>query len=83
MIKYLKKTYPNNPFRPNSGVFENKEYTLGIAISEKQLSLINKSRFPYKGYKDCSREEYQKIIEHNAADYRERLRMPLVYNHGA
>ena len=65
MATYLKKTYPNNPFRPNTGVFEDRSYTTAIAVSEKHLSSINNSSFPYKGYEKCSREEYQKIVEDN------------------
>ena len=66
MTKYLKKTYPNNPFRPNTGVFEDRPYTTAIAVSEKHLSSINNSSFPYKGYENCSEEEYQKIVKDNA-----------------
>jgi len=73
---YLKKTYPNNPYRPNTGVFKDRSYTTAVAVGGKLNpsnaeygidELLKATKLTEKyGYEDCSREEYQKIVKDNA-----------------
>ena len=64
MTIYLKKTYPNNPYRPNTGVFKDRPYTEAVGIGSK---LKANELIKNYGLEICSREEYQKIVEDNAA----------------
>ena len=65
MLQHLKKTYPYNPFRPNTGVFKDRPFTLAIAINKKSFLTIENSKFPYKGYESCTKEEYLEILKEN------------------
>ena len=76
MTMYLKKIYPNNPYRPNTGVFKDRPYTTAVAVGGKlnpssaeygidELLQADKLISKYK-YESCYEEEYQKIIKENA-----------------
>ena len=41
MTIYLKKTYPNNPYRPNTGAFKDRKYTTTVAVSGKLNPLVD------------------------------------------
>ena len=67
MSMYFKKTYPNNPYRPNSGVFKDRIYTTAIALANSRLVPVSSTfSLLMDGYESCSAEEYQKIIKDNA-----------------
>ena len=63
MTTYLKKTYPNNPYRPNTGAFKDRSYTEAVGIGNK-----SKATELVKNYvlEKCSQDEYLKINKENA-----------------
>tara|TARA_R100001244_G_scaffold40776_2_gene36649 strand:+ start:294 stop:599 length:306 start_codon:yes stop_codon:yes gene_type:complete len=76
MTIYLKRIYPSNPHRPNTGAFKDRSFTTAVALNGKLNPSVNEygvddllqaDKFIRKyGYEDCSKEEYHKIIKENA-----------------
>ena len=76
MTIYLKKTYPNNPHRPNTGAFKDRKYTTAVAIngilnpSDDVLGIDDLLQadelISEYNYEACYKEEYQKINKENA-----------------
>jgi hypothetical protein len=63
MTTYLKKTYLNNPYRPNTGAFKDRSYTEAVVIGNKLKATELVKNY---GLEKCSEDEYQKIIKENA-----------------
>ena len=63
MTIYLKKTYPNNPYRPNTGAFKDRSYTEAVGIGDKSKATELVKNY---GLEKCSQDEYLKINKENA-----------------
>ena len=63
MTTYLKKTYPNNPYRPNTGAFKDRSYTEAVGIGNKSKATELVKNY---GLEKCSQDEYLKINKENA-----------------
>jgi hypothetical protein len=62
MTIYLKKTYPNNPYRPNTGAFKDRSYTEAVVIGNKLKATELVKNY---GLEKCSQDEYLKINKEN------------------